>query len=270
MAYNESSEYVNNFNIDMAAYPDAKRGYDSTVWTKTSVTQTVTDEEGNSSTVAVSKYVMIAELNSVIPTFDVVSDAPTPTPQPAHFDSDSTNVYYKLHFPSNYGFRVGSSLPTVDYSFDNTTGKKGKVIEKTVSDDEYTNVFSDAYVSWTRDEYNKETGETTTYYYSGQGNWVELPDGGTAPAEVPAAIQFNRIGFDKNYNASKREVRCTVPDSKYLYIELDTPSGASIQLKPTGKSGHSYDEHGETNNYANDIQELEINLADIGNALSDF
>jgi hypothetical protein len=40
---------------------------------------------------------MIAELNSVVPTFDITADAPTMTPITPHFDADSTNVYYKLH-----------------------------------------------------------------------------------------------------------------------------------------------------------------------------
>jgi hypothetical protein len=40
---------------------------------------------------------MVAELNSVVPTFDVVSDAPTVIPQKPYYDADSSNVYYRLH-----------------------------------------------------------------------------------------------------------------------------------------------------------------------------
>ena len=41
---------------------------------------------------------MVAELNTVVPTFDISADAPTLLPITPHFDTDSTNVYYKLHW----------------------------------------------------------------------------------------------------------------------------------------------------------------------------
>ena len=90
------SNYIKNYSIDIAAYPDAKRGYDSTVWQK----MYVNNEE---------KYVMIAELNSVVPTFDVSPDAPTMNPIAPHFDANSTNVYYKLHWQAPWGFRVAQA-----------------------------------------------------------------------------------------------------------------------------------------------------------------
>jgi hypothetical protein len=40
---------------------------------------------------------MLAELNSVVPSFGLTIDAPTLNPMTPHFDADSTNVYYKLH-----------------------------------------------------------------------------------------------------------------------------------------------------------------------------
>ena len=49
---------------------------------------------------------MIAELNSVVPTFDITVDAPTFDPIPPHFDNDSNNVYYKLHVQPRWGFKV--------------------------------------------------------------------------------------------------------------------------------------------------------------------
>ena len=89
----EANIYFDNYSKDMLAYPDAGRGYDSTVWQKIYV-----DEA--------EKYVMIAELNSVVPTFDLTIDAPTEEPATPHFDADSTNVYYRLHVQPNWGFRV--------------------------------------------------------------------------------------------------------------------------------------------------------------------
>lgn len=75
--------YIKNFAIDKKEY-GAGRGYDSTAWQKIY-------QDGE------EKYVMIAELNSVVPTFDISPDAPTLEPIQPHFDSNSTNVYYKLH-----------------------------------------------------------------------------------------------------------------------------------------------------------------------------
>ena len=84
--------YTVNYNIDTRYY-GAGRGYDSTVWQKV-----YTDN--------VEKYVMIAELNTVVPTFDVSPDAPTMNPIVPHFDTASTDVYYKLHWQAPWGFRV--------------------------------------------------------------------------------------------------------------------------------------------------------------------
>jgi hypothetical protein len=81
----ESPAYTVNYNIDTDVF-GAGRGYDSTVWQKT-----YSAESGE-------KYVMIAELNTVVPTFDVTPDAPTMTPVVPHFDTQSTDVYYKLHW----------------------------------------------------------------------------------------------------------------------------------------------------------------------------
>lgn len=89
----EENIYFDNYLKDLLAYPDSRRGYDSTVWQKIYV-----DES--------EEYVMIAELNSVVPTFDLTIDAPTEQPRTPHFDADSTNVYYKLHVQPNWGFRV--------------------------------------------------------------------------------------------------------------------------------------------------------------------
>lgn len=84
--------YTINYNIDTEAFK-ISRGYDSTVWQKVYT-------EGN------EKYVMIAELNTVVPKFDVSPDAPTMSPIVPHFDTQSTDVYYKLHWQAPWGFRI--------------------------------------------------------------------------------------------------------------------------------------------------------------------
>lgn len=93
--YNEGllqDNYYDNYAKDREKY-NTDRGYDSTVWQKVFV-----DEQ--------EKYAMIAELNSIVPTFSVVSDAPTLNPVPPHFDTDSTSVHYKLHVQPSWGFKI--------------------------------------------------------------------------------------------------------------------------------------------------------------------
>ena len=88
---NEVTNYTKHYNFDRR-YGNG-RGYDGTVWMKTYVGDNI-------------KYVMIAELNSVIPTFAVSVDAPSEVPNQPHFDTDSTNVYYDLHVQPTWGFRI--------------------------------------------------------------------------------------------------------------------------------------------------------------------
>lgn len=89
--------YYSNYSWDRGIYKAENtgvgRGWDSTVWQKTYT-------EGK------SKYVMIAELNSVVPTFDLTIDQPTIEPVSPHFDADSTNVYYRLHVQPSWGFKI--------------------------------------------------------------------------------------------------------------------------------------------------------------------
>ena len=77
------NSYAYNYEIDKAFYPE-KRGYDSTVWQKVFV--------GNN-----SKYVMVAELNAMAPSFEIVVDAPTMNPIPPHFDNASNEMEYFMH-----------------------------------------------------------------------------------------------------------------------------------------------------------------------------
>lgn len=87
----DSSNYLVNYNIDQQYYAMTGRGYDSTVWQKVF-------KYNDKSGIKEEAYVMIAELNSVVPTFDISADAPTLTPISPHFDADSTNVYYRVHW----------------------------------------------------------------------------------------------------------------------------------------------------------------------------
>lgn len=126
------SNYIKNFAIDEGQYAvatDKFTGFDSTVWVKTS------NNTGNSIS---THYVNIADLNSVVPTFDIAADAPTMTPIMPHYDADSTNVYYKLHMQQPFGFRIAknekrSDVKTTHYKYDYNS-KEG--ITKEVADED--------------------------------------------------------------------------------------------------------------------------------------
>lgn len=93
----DTDNYYYNFAYDRERYGNkVGRGWDSTVWQKIYVDET-------------EQYAMIAELNSVVPTFDITTDAPTLSPIAPHFDADSTNVYYKLHVQPSWGLRVAKA-----------------------------------------------------------------------------------------------------------------------------------------------------------------
>lgn len=94
------SNYTINYKLDTEKYGEG-RGYDSTVWMKMYVDN-------------IEKYVMIAELNTVVPTFEVSADAPTMAPITPHFDTASTDVYYKLHYQPQWGFRLKANEQTLE------------------------------------------------------------------------------------------------------------------------------------------------------------
>lgn len=147
----EDDLYFYNKNQD-AIYQNS-RGYDGTVWTKTSV-----EENGK----AVIKYVNIAELNTVVPTFDIAHDAPTLSPITPHFDTDSNNVYYKIHMQPQWGLKVKKAAADRENS-DGLTYQ------------------TDEMVTYNRKEYDPETDKD-----------VEVNE------TYPGAIYFNRAGFAEN------------------------------------------------------------------------
>lgn len=86
--------YSENYNIDQDyCETHIGRGYDCTVWQKIY-------SNGKLS------YAMLAELNSVVPTFAISADAPTEKAMAPHFDDKSTNVFYHLHTQPSWGMRI--------------------------------------------------------------------------------------------------------------------------------------------------------------------
>lgn len=217
------NNYTQNYNIDISVYGEG-RGYDSTVWQKVY-------------TQGAEKFVMIAELNTVVPTFDIAADAPTMTPLTPHFDSQSTNVYYKLHWQPQWGMRIAEAQ--------NGNG-------------------SDVVTSWLRETYVPETGKTTKEYYNSvDKKWITYT--GTVPAaakNVPAAVYWNNAALsaqvDETRNADVGLNKAVTGDNE-------------ISVLPTGYSGKTYSTHDGRGGQAiaPDIQEIKINLPIIGNVISE-
>lgn len=105
-----SDWYNLHYNIDKKVFNNVGRGWDSTVWQKT-----YKDNE--------IAYVMIAELNGVVPTIDILNDPPVwlddipvssvenseylyrSNHMTPYFDEeDRTNLYYRLHMQSPWKF----------------------------------------------------------------------------------------------------------------------------------------------------------------------
>lgn len=257
--YTSYDNYIRNYNIDRVKY-GVSRGYDSTVWQKV---------YENSS----AKYVMIAELNSVIPTFDLAADSPTMTPILPHFDVDSTNIYYKLHMQPQWGFRIKGSDPNQVTPRLTSSGEAipSSYIVARKDNKEYP---SDTTTTWINQIYNFNNGETSDRIFikdDGNGNpdWVKVGDEKDDQEKVPAAIYFNKAGFDPktiSYSFDKEYSNWNVSNNtEFKYLVTD-----EITLSPSGQSGHSYSVHGQKGlrNPAPDIQELAIMLPSIGDSIA--
>lgn len=236
---NEEDPHITNYTIDFRKYG---RGYDSTVWQKV--------YDGG-----IEKYIMVAELNTVIPTFDLQPDAPTQTPVVPHFDIQGSDIYYKLHHQPQWGFRVKSAKIEEGPQFD-----QGEVLDD-LGNTLYTTSYpeepyqSDETTEWIRHEYNPDTGHISTlYWHSGNTETTQRPGSWqpTPPVNrLPAAIYYNKAGFDP---------------------EIITKSALEdhILVEGTGVSGQQYSSHdavGRETAYP-DIQELSMMLPSIGNSIS--
>lgn len=251
-----TSQYAYNYSVDYQKYGNG-RGYDSTVWQKVYVD-------------GVEKYVMIAELNSVVPSFDLTSDAPSMTPIPPHFDENSTNVYYKLHTAPNWGLRIKAAnskleTPVLDERGGALAGFASIPLTEQADSRDYP---SDQMIAWKRTSYDAKGNVNTHYYYNPNmtplddgtvpNPWVderELFEGEPLP-KVAAAIYWNNAGFNPGWISHSYEQN-------------------AITIEPTGYSGHQYEVHNGESTYGTklpqvDTQELSIMLPGIGNAISDM
>lgn len=87
--------YFDNFALDQRTYGDDfnHRGYDATVWQKVY-------GEGN------GRFIQVASLNTISPSFEFVTDPPSSKPLTAWIDPTSTAEVYRIHVPTHWGFRI--------------------------------------------------------------------------------------------------------------------------------------------------------------------
>ena len=243
--------YNDNYTIDAERYGPS-RGYDSTVWQKVFTDGT-------------ERYVMVAELNTVVPTFDITSDAPTSSPLIPHFDGDSSNVYYKVHWQPSWGFRLKSAYKDL---LVHPVDEAGVTIPKStpvsVSSVSEFDIPSDEYTIWKKDGYDKNESDSKKrykhYIYKildknsnpPTGTWVEDNGKVTEANQIPAAIYYNKDGFNPRIISYNNDISDT------------------IKIEPTGVSGHYYNAHdgSYTTTVQADTQELSILLPSIGNAVA--
>lgn len=261
----QDSSYIVNYNIDKKHYANAiGRGWDSTMWQK------VYDN-------GVEKYVMIAELNSVVPTFSLEADPPTSTPIVPHFDSNSNNMFYTLHWQPNWGLRVKSSqryeTPLLDVN--------GKQLQQTteschsVGSTAYQNlgtIPSDINIKWSKTSLGADGALHNTWFKledgsSTKGEWTDNPALATS---IPAAIYFNKDGF----NPAEINYSPGFDPNKFVYTSDGTNNANNtvtdmIVVEPTGRSGLIYQTH-DNNNYeaSEDIQEFSMMLPTLGNVIA--
>lgn len=264
-----SDPYFFNFNQDKQKY-NTSRGYDGTVWIKTSINNEI-------------KYVNIAELNSVVPSFEMVADAPTMSPILPHFDTASNNVYYKLHWQPAWGMRIAE---TADGS----------------------NRFSDYVTSWSQEFYDSSTGVATTKWYDpNKKEWIVLDEDETPPV-INADIYFNHAAFDPQIGVSIENINKAVGENDYVLVKDLTQEEYNrnkskriyyyknaqgrfilvtsafradreyyqkienrIDITADGLSGNEYNLHDGTSDTEQkpDTQQIHINLPAIGNMMSE-
>lgn len=213
--------YIENFNIDVRKYGKG-RGYDSTVWQKVYTN----DRE---------KYVMIAELNAVVPTFHLTPDAPTLTPITPHFDTKSTSVYYNLHWQPQWGLKIkGEKYNSTGTSIDENTYPSDEIVK---------------YDYW---KYDSESDTQSQY-----------------KEEYNGAIYYNKDGFDKaTISYANKDY---LGEGVYPYNDNGEIEN-SISILPTGQSGAEYNKHSNGTSYGvkPDTQEIKIMLPSLGNTIAEI
>lgn len=155
----ESTGYAHYFNTDVIKYG---RGYDSTAWMKT---WDVANQR--------YRYVLVAELNTIVPTFSLIADQPGDKPTAPYFDKDSSNVNYLLHVQSAWQSSIRSADPNHKRK---TNNGEVEPKDKFALSDENVSL---THIFWTHDA-NLNQQFTASQEYN-----------------IPGDIYYNKAGFQK-------------------------------------------------------------------------
>lgn len=219
--------YAVNYNTDQTNYGDKfntsiGRGWDSTVWQKVF-------ENG------VEKYVMIAELNAVVPSFTISADAPSIMPVAPHFDEVSNNTYYELHAQPQWGVRIkhGYNHLTADPPIEGTPGV----------DYIHYEPLSDMTGYWIQAVENKELGITQYYYYSSLDGGM-MNTGSWELVDIDYPADGTPVSFSKVLDYVSRDIMSPQALNIFLNAKGFVPTNShsysgrtdKINLYPTGYS----------------------------------
>ena len=229
-----NSAYVRNYALDTSIYGKG-RGWDSTVWQKV-----YKDNK--------EQYIMIAELNSTMPALGISADAPSIVPMAPHFDTDSTNKFYQLHWQPSWGLRVKGAEQFTGPVLDENGNKSELFTNSTILTSDVKDYPSDEETSWSQIKMDTENNTSQKQYFN-----AETKQWQTAESKIPAAIYYNKAGFDPEHISYADE---NITDK--------------ISIEPTGYSGHLYNQHDGTNRLAvsEDTQEISVMLPSLGNTLA--
>lgn len=229
-----SSAYVRNYALDTSIYGKG-RGWDSTVWQKV-----YKDNK--------EQYIMIAELNSTMPALGISADAPSIIPTAPHFDTDSTNKFYQLHWQPSWGLRVKGAEQFTGPVLDENGNKSELFTNPTILTNDVKDYPSDEETSWFQIKMDAENNTSQKQYFNAETKqWQNTEN------KIPAAIYYNKAGFDPE---------------RISYADENVTD--KISVEPTGYSGHLYNQHDGTNRLAvsEDTQEISIMLPSLGNTLA--
>ena len=179
-----ATPYTASYNMDVTKYG---RGYDSTAWRKTY------DVETNK-----YRYVLVSELNTVVPNFHLIVDPPSNVPVAPYFDRDTTtNIDYFLHDQADWGVSIRSANKTNTNYYDTTTGERIPMKDPVNLSDE--NVSRSVRTWSAPDDFGNQTLSDIT-----------------APRTEQGDIYYNKRGFSRNYrhmtpqNNGKSEIVNTI------------------------------------------------------------
>lgn len=237
-----SQSYIINFNKDAQTYGLNNnfdiRGYDATVWEKI-----YNNGKG--------QFIKVANLNGMVPSLEVIADAPSVLPQAPYLDAVSSDTHYRLHMPSNWGFKI----KPVEINESTNTYDKSDVILENQPVAIYMNLGSNPYnggenqQNYHRQEYHYDatTKNEIIYSYDGQSdklyNGQHQNDTIQMSVNIPAIGNLLADGYDLIYGKNEPDPNNNNIASRPL--DIDWYSGDTNEdIKKNGmpnKGGKTYD-----------------------------